>query len=430
MEPEAPESTSISRRRNVPVRGRDEGPNLTRLLQRLTSVGVATWGLFIIAFLFALDVASAFFIPVVLAHLLDRLLSPIVWKGKSIGIPLPVGAAIVVLLSFGALGGTVYSLRTPATEWIETAPRKMRVAEYKLRGFTEPLQKMRAAAKKVEEAAGNTEEGEQNIQVQQQRSVRQILMNQTWRFTSGLIITIFLLYFLLASGDMLLRKVVQMLPLFSHRKNAVRIIRSIERDLSRYLGMLCLINLGLGAAVWGAMYLIGMPNPSLWGALAGLLNFIPYLGPAVNITVVGLVAVVSFDSITWALTAPLAYLLLNEIEASLVTPTVMGWRLHLSRHFHCHHLLDLGVGHRRCPARRTHPCHHQNHMRPDSTVATGGESARTVNMCRTAVSREDHRPHSVSGRPTHSAEIGTHCAFGRGDHLLRLLYTIDRSRHE
>lgn len=94
--------------------------------------------------------------------------------------------------------------------------------------------------------------------------------------------------------------------------------------------MMFLINLGLGVAVWGAMYLIGMPNPSLWGALAGLLNFIPYLGPVVNITVVGLVAVVSFDSITWALAAPLTYLLLNGIEGSLVTPTVMGWRLHLN----------------------------------------------------------------------------------------------------
>ena len=142
--------------------------------------------------------------------------------------------------------------------------------------------------------------------------------------------TIFLIYFLLASGDLLLRKVVHMLPLFRHRRQAVRIIRSIEQDLSRYLGMVVLINTGLGVAVGAAMYAVGMPNPMLWGAMAGLLNFVPYLGPAVNIVVVGLVAFVSFEGVGHALLAPLAYLVLNGIEASLITPTVLGWRLKLN----------------------------------------------------------------------------------------------------
>lgn len=79
------------------------------------------------------------------------------------------------------------------------------------------------------------------------------------------------------------------------------------------------------------MALIGMPNPMLWGALAGLLNFVPYLGPAINITVVGLVALVSFEGTGQALLAPLAYLVLNGIEASLITPVAMGWRLQLNR---------------------------------------------------------------------------------------------------
>lgn len=288
------------------------------------------WGLFIIAFLFALDVAAAFFIPVVLAHLLDRLLSPVVRSGKSLGLPAPLGAAIVILAFFALLGGGVYTLWGPATEWVETAPRKMQIAEYKLRGVTKPLEKMQEAAKEVEKATDSEEGDQQRVQVESEESIDQVLMSQTWKFFSGLLITIFLLYFLLASGDLLLRKLVRMLPAFSHRKNAVRIIRGVEQDLSRYLGMVCLINLSLGISVWGAMYLIGMPNPALWGALAGLLNFIPYLGPVVNITVVGLVAVVSFESVSWALLAPGAYLVLNGIEASVVTPMVMGWHLRLN----------------------------------------------------------------------------------------------------
>lgn len=308
----------------------EEGLNLAQLLNRLTSVGVAAWGIFAVIFLFALDLAAAFFIPVILAHLLDRLLSPLVRAGKSLGLPTPLGAGLVILTFFALVGGGVYTLWTPATEWIESAPRKMQIAEYKLRGLTESIEEVQAAAQEVEEATETGEDGSQEIQVEDERTVGQILMSQTREFFSGLLVTIFLLYFLLASGDMLLRKLVRMFPVFSHRKKAVRIVRSIERDLSRYLGMMCIINLGLGLAVWGAMALLGLPNPALWGALAGILNFIPYLGPVLNIAVVGLVAIVSFDSVYWALLAPTAYLVLNGIEGTLVTPTVMGWRLRLN----------------------------------------------------------------------------------------------------
>jgi predicted PurR-regulated permease PerM len=247
--------------------------------------------------------------------------------GKERGLPNPLGAAIVVVLFLGALGAGIYHLAGPATEWIETAPQKLKIAEYKFRGVTESLDKMRDAAQNVEEATGSG--SEESVEVDD-TSVEGMVVNQAFTLGSGLLITVFLLYFLLASGDMLLRKIVNTLPRFRHRRNAVRIIRSIEQDLSHYIGMVCLINLGLGTAVAGAMYVIGMPNPLLWGTLAGLLNFIPYLGPVLNLTVVSLVALVSFDQATYALLAPVLYLLINGIESSLVTPTVMGWRLRLN----------------------------------------------------------------------------------------------------
>lgn len=290
-----------------------------------TVIAVATGGLFLIAFMFALDAAAAFFIPIILAHLLDRLLSPMVRFGRERGLPNPIGAAIVIAVFLGALGAGVYHLAGPAAEWIESAPRKLKIAEYKFRGVAESISEMRDVAEKVEEATGE----EESVEIDG-TSVENMVMSRAFTLVSGLLITVFLLYFLLASGDLLLRKIVKTLPRFRHRRNAVRIIRSIERDLSQYLGMVCLINVGLGTAVAGAMFVIGMPNPVLWGALAGILNFIPYLGPVINITVVSLVAFVSFDQATYALLAPLLYLLINGIESSLVTPAVIGWRLQLN----------------------------------------------------------------------------------------------------
>lgn len=292
-----------------------------------TVTAAATGGIFAIAFMFALDAAAAFFIPIILAHLLDRLLSPIVRFGRERGLPNPLGAAIVIIVFLGGVGAGGYYLSGPAVEWIESAPQKLKIAEYKFRGLTESIEKMREAAQNVEEATGSG--SEESVEIDD-TSVGGMVMSRAFTLISGLLITVFLLYFLLASGDLLLRKIVKTLPRFRHRRNAVRIIRSIERDLSQYLGMVCLINLGLGIAVAGAMYVIGMPNPVLWGALAGLLNFVPYVGPVINLTVVSLVAFVSFDQVTYALMAPLLYLILNGIEASLVTPTVLGWRLKLN----------------------------------------------------------------------------------------------------
>lgn len=303
---------------------------LEQLRRRMTVIGVATGGLFVLAFLVALDAASVFLIPIILAHLLDRLLSPLVRAGEQMGVPDPVGAAIVLVLFLGMLGAGGYYLSGPAMEWMESAPRKLRIAQYKLQGVTEPVEKIKEAAKEVEKATGGDTEGQQEVQVQESESLQSMLVSRTTTFVSGLLITIFLLYFLLASGDLLVRKVVRVLPVLHQKKNAVRIIGSIERELSRYLGMIFLINVGLGVAVGAAMYLIGMPNPMLWGALAGILNFIPYLGPAVNITVVGLVAFVSFQGVGYAILAPLSYLVLNGLEASLVTPAVIGWRLQLN----------------------------------------------------------------------------------------------------
>lgn len=308
----------------------DLGGLLRDLTESLTLVQVAVGGVFLIAFLFALDAGSGFFIPIILAHLLDRLFSPLVRRGQEIGIPAPFGAAIVVVALLGVLGGGVYTLSGPAVEWVETAPQKMRVAEYKLRGLKEPLERVQEAAEDVDEAASAEEEDQETVRVEDDQSVGDLLVSRTTMVVSGLSITIFLLYFLLATGDLMLRKVVRALPHLDYQKRAIRILRRIERDLSQYFGMLFLINTGLGVAVGVAMYIIGMPNPLLWGVLAGVLNFVPYLGPAVNITVVGLVALVSFEGVWYPLLAPLVYLIINGFEGSVVTPALMGWHLQLN----------------------------------------------------------------------------------------------------
>ncbi len=139
-----------------------------------------------------------------------------------------------------------------------------------------------------------------------------------------------LLFFLLASGDLFLRKLVNILPNFHDKKLAVEISREIENNISRYLVTITLINICFGAAVGTCMYLLGLPNPLLWGVMAGLLHFIPFLGSLIGISIVTMVAAVTLDSLAMIVLVPAIYLSLNLIQEYLIVPIVLGRRLLLN----------------------------------------------------------------------------------------------------
>jgi predicted PurR-regulated permease PerM len=139
-----------------------------------------------------------------------------------------------------------------------------------------------------------------------------------------------LLYFLLVSGDLFLRKLVRVTPTLAGKRKAVEVAHRVQGDLARYLATITAINVGLGVAGGLAMALLGMPNPALWGAMAALFNFVPYVGAVVGTGIVGVVAALTFgDGPRW-LAAPLVYFALTGLEGYLVTPMILGQRLRLN----------------------------------------------------------------------------------------------------
>jgi len=290
---------------------------------------VCSAGLLGAAILYGLSAGDSFLIPVVLALLIDRLLSPLVRRLQAFGMPAPVGAAVVLAVLLGGLGVGGVSLAEPTARWIESAPRTLQEAEYTLRGWKEPIADLQRAAEEVEKATDLDGRTSDSASIQQ-TSLTDALLNQTRAFLSGLVIMTLLLYFLLSSGSSFLRTLVYVLPSFAHRRKAVCITRSTEEELSRYLGTMVLINAGLGLSIGGALYLFGLPNPVLWGVMAAVLNFVPYLGPLVGMTVVGIVSLVTFDGLWAVALPPLTYFAVNALEGNVITPAVLGWRLTLS----------------------------------------------------------------------------------------------------
>lgn len=309
-------------------------PNIKKLRDILQGpLGVrslALTGLFILAAFYTLYLARSFILPIVLALLLNFLLSPVVRGLNKLRIPNGLGAALVV---FGVIGGAawgVYELSGPAYQWAQEAPRSLRKIERKLREFKKPVQTMSKATEQVEKitqvGGGRTS---QRIEVQTE-TLGEKMFSQATELVAGGTVMLILLFFLLASGDLFLRKLIRVLPSLADKKRAVEIARQIESDVSAYLVTITIINIALGLAVWGLMTLLEVPNPLLWGVLATVTNFIPYLGAIVMIAVLAAVGFLTFDELGHALLVPGAFIGLNLLESYLVTPMILGRRLTLN----------------------------------------------------------------------------------------------------
>lgn len=312
-----------------PERSRLDIANLGEFLQGPIDVrSIALTGIFLLLFFYTLYFGRDFFLPVTLAFILSFLLAPLVRGLARFYIPYALGAGLVFTIVLGTASYGVYRLSTPASEWIAKAPQSLQDVRLKLRQFKQSIDKVMRATKQVEQI---TDMGEKTETVQiAGPGFGRVMLIQTQQFIVGSGVMFILLFFLLSSGDLFLRKLVRVLPRLQDKKRAVEIVRQIEEDISTYLFTVMLINLGLGAAIGLALFFLGMPNPVLWGVMATLLNFIPYLGALTGIMVVTLVATLTFDPIWQILLAPSVYLLLNIIEAYFVTPVALGRRLTLN----------------------------------------------------------------------------------------------------
>ena len=308
------------------------------LSRPLTVRSIALTVLTILATLYALRVARDFLLPIAIAMMLKFLLSPFVRWLTKLKIAPPIGAALVLVGFCGAVGYGSYRLANPARDWLQELPHSVREASWKLRDFKDSFNQVTSAAKQIEELTTVEEEGVDDaargteivVQAKPAPATNSTLVGSAWRAGGAAIVTIILLYFLLASYDSFLRKLVAMLPRLREKKIAVEIVRSVEQQISVYVLTVTLINLGLGAAVALALHLAGMPNPLLWGVMVAFLNFIPYVGGLVGVVVIGLAALLTFPTFGEALVPPLWYAALNGLEGMVVTPLLLGRRFSLS----------------------------------------------------------------------------------------------------
>jgi predicted PurR-regulated permease PerM len=264
------------------------------------------------------------FIPVAIALFLALLLTPAVDRLQSWRVRRGLAVAIVLVVVFAAAAAAVNAVWTPATEWLARAPQTMRKIDPRLR----PLREMFERFDDVAEHAGRlTQGGASNATPAIVAPVEggSTAMSITKSFFQWLSIIPFTLFFLLGGPPLLARMGASLAGNEASAKS-LRLTEAIRHEVGRYFGTITLINLGLGLATGASMYALGMPNAVLWGVLAGVLNFVPYLGPVVACFIFASAALVTFPSLGHALAVPGVYIAFHLIEGQLVQPLTVGRR--------------------------------------------------------------------------------------------------------
>jgi predicted PurR-regulated permease PerM len=282
-----------------------------------TPQSIATTGLFVLAVMYTMYFARDFLIPIAVALYLKVVLTPLVRRLRKWNVPYAIGAALVLLATVFTVVWIGYRLLGPANYWLEQAPEVVRRVEGQIHEWNVFISSLSGST--VDARAEPTNP-----------STIGAVFESTRKFLAMAAITTVLLYLLLASGDLFLRKTITVLPRLDDKVRAVDLSKELERKISRYLITVSLINTGLGLTVACTMYLFAMPNPILWGAMVAVFNFIPYLGALGSFTVLTLAAFVTFDDVGRAFAVGGSFFLLNSIEAYLVTPTILGRRMKMN----------------------------------------------------------------------------------------------------
>jgi predicted PurR-regulated permease PerM len=280
---------------------------------------------------YTLWAAQDLLLPILLGMFFALVGNPIIRLLRRLYVPRFVAALLVVL---GGIAGTVAlgnQLVVPASDWFRDVPKELRELTPKLRQLAKPMQDANQAAENIARAAG----GESNKKVQVVRT--QIddpyrILNATPRLLASVLAVVLLTMFFMVYGENLQRHAIALLPGRQQKKFTVDLMQSIEREISRYVLTISVINGLVGLLYAAILYALDVPLPEalLWGTIVAVLNFAPYVGPLIGMALMLVVGFVTYKDPWLSVLPALIYLGLHTLEGQIITPIVLGRRMALS----------------------------------------------------------------------------------------------------
>jgi predicted PurR-regulated permease PerM len=302
-----------------------------------------------LAVLYTLYFAAGIILPFVLALVLSLLLNPAArLLHEKLHLPRMLGAVLLIGIVFSAIGGVGYAISVPAAGWIAKAPQSLPTLQAKLSFLRRPIAMFQGGMQEMQKLMQDSNAVRQQGDAQaaapapaqpspaEPRSasapvgVGLTVLAGTRSFLGQAMTLVIMLFFLLADGDALLRRFVEILPGLSEKKRAVQIASEVERNISGYLSTITLMNLCVGVANGLSVWAFGLPDPLLWGTLAFLLNYIPILGALTGMVIFFFVGLFTFSNVLWALAPSGVYLLIHMLEGETITPMLLARRFTLN----------------------------------------------------------------------------------------------------
>lgn len=285
--------------------------------------------IFLLLLLYGLVLAQSLVVPLVIALLVSLILAPAVRLLCRSRLPRPLATSIVLGGALLVLIGLVGSLLGPAKAWLDDAPRSLARIERAALSLREPLRAAEAAGERLAGLGEDIGPARKSVPTESSESQMSQLLLAAPSALGSVMVTVILIFVFLQHGESLLRKLVELAPALRAKKEIVLAIRSAQRDLSLYMLTITVINLGLGGTTALGLWLLGVPNPLLWGGVTALLNYAPYVGPMLMLLVLTVVGFGEFETVSQALLLPGMFLIFNIIEGQILTPLTVGRRLAL-----------------------------------------------------------------------------------------------------
>lgn len=295
--------------------------SIAMLVVAVLAVGVVSWA------------AQALILPVLLAAFFALVGNPVIRLLQRAWVPRFVTALLLIALG---IGGTVWlgqQLVEPAGEWVRQVPREMRDLAPKLRNLIRPVQEANRAAENIARAAGGENTAKPTEVVKTEVNDPYKLLTATPKLIATILAVVLLTFFFMVYGQSLQRHALALLPGRHHKRVTADILQSIEREISRYVLTISVINVLVGLAlalILNLLLQIPLPEALLWGTMATILNYAPYVGPLIGILVMVLMGFVAYDELWRSMLPALVYLGLHTLEGQFITPIVLGKRMALS----------------------------------------------------------------------------------------------------
>jgi predicted PurR-regulated permease PerM len=283
--------------------------------------------LLLLAILAACYVAAEIILPIVVAFVLMLVLQPAMRLAERFYVPRGVAAVFIILIFFGACIAIGLVLSGPAASWAQKLPSGIPKLQERLSFLNQPISAIQTVLARVEKLTSHiTTEGSPLPVTMAGGSLSERLLDGTRYLLSGLLEMLLVLFFLLIAGDTFLRRLVEILPRFKNKRQAVEISQQIESDIAGYLMTITLMNMAVGIATGLAAFLCGLGDPFLWGTVAFLLNYVPILGPMIGVVTFFLAGLLAIDTL-WIACMPAAlYLGTHLLEGETITPMLLARR--------------------------------------------------------------------------------------------------------